>query len=142
MQHTPLLNSPKTNTHKKDSVMTLLIIFLLVLIGLVAGIFSGLIGIGGAIIIIPSLIFLLGMDQYQAQGTSLAVMLPPIGLLAAYNYYKAGALNWKYALIISATFLIGGYFGSRIALNIPQVVLRKILAVILALIAIKLFWSK
>ncbi len=122
--------------------MTLAIIFLLILIGLVAGIFSGLIGIGGAIIIIPSLIFLLGMDQYQAQGTSLAVMLPPIGLLAAYNYYKAGALNWKYALVISAAFLIGGYFGSKMALHIPEVILRKVLAVILVFIAVKLFLSK
>ncbi len=122
--------------------MTLLIFVLLVLIGLVAGIFSGLIGIGGAIIIIPSLIFLMGMNQYQAQGTSLAVMLPPIGLLAAYNYYKAGALNWKYALIIAAAFFIGGYFGSKIALSIPQVILKKVLAVILALIAVKLFLSK
>ena len=122
--------------------MTLAIIFLLILIGLVAGVFSGLIGIGGAIIIIPSLIFLLGMDQYQAQGTSLAVMLPPIGLLAAYNYYKAGALNWKYALVISAAFLIGGYFGSKMALHIPEVILRKVLAVILVFIAVKLFLSK
>ncbi len=122
--------------------MTIPVVLLLILIGLVAGVFSGLIGIGGAIIIIPSLVFLMGMDQYQAQGTSLAVMLPPIGLLAAYNYYKAGALNWKYALIISAAFLAGGYFGSKIALNIPQVVLKKVLAVILALIAIKLFWTK
>ena len=122
--------------------MTLTVLIILILIGLIAGIFSGLIGIGGAIIIIPSLIFLLGMDQYQAQGTSLAVMLPPIGLLAAYNYYKAGALNWKYAMIIATAFLIGGYFGSRLTLQIPEIVLRKVLAVILALIAIKLFLSK
>jgi len=85
--------------------MTFTILIILILIGLVAGIFSGLIGIGGAIVIIPSLIFLLGMQQYEAQGTSLAVMLPPIGLLAAYNYYKAGALNWKYAMVIAVAFL-------------------------------------
>jgi len=117
-------------------------IIILILIGLVAGVFSGLIGIGGAIIIIPSLIFFLGMHQYEAQGTSLAVMLPPIGLLAAYNYYKAGALNWKYALVISAAFLIGGYFGSKLALHIPQILLRKVLAIILAAIAFKLFFTK
>jgi len=122
--------------------MTFTILIILILIGLVAGIFSGLIGIGGAIVIIPSLIFLLGMQQYEAQGTSLAVMLPPIGLLAAYNYYKAGALNWKYAMVIAAAFLIGGYFGSKLTLNIPQIILRKFLAVILALIALKLFLSK
>ena len=122
--------------------MTFAVILLLIIIGLVAGIFSGLIGIGGAIIIIPSLIFLLGMDQYQAQGTSLAVMLPPIGLLAAYNYYQAGALNWKFALVIASAFLIGGYFGSKMALHIPEVILRKVLALFLVFIAIKLFFSK
>jgi len=122
--------------------MTISVFIILILIGLVAGVFSGLIGIGGAIIIIPSLIFLLGMHQYEAQGTSLAVMLPPIGLLAAYNYYKAGALNWKYALIIAMAFLIGGYFGSKLTLQIPQIILRKVLAVILVLIALKLFLSK
>ncbi len=122
--------------------MTFAVILLLIIIGLVAGIFSGLIGIGGAIIIIPSLIFLLGMDQYQAQGTSLAVMLPPIGLLAAYNYYQAGALNWKFALVIASAFLIGGYFGSKMALHIPEVILRKVLALFLVFIAIKLFLSK
>jgi uncharacterized membrane protein YfcA len=122
--------------------MTLLIFIILIFIGLIAGIFSGLIGIGGAIIIIPSLIFLLGMNQYEAQGTSLAVMLPPIGLLAAYNYYKAGALNWKYALIIATAFLIGGYFGAKLTLHIPQLILRKVLALILVMVAIKLFFSK
>jgi len=122
--------------------MTFPIVILLILIGLVAGIFSGLIGIGGAIIIIPSLIFLLGMNQYEAQGTSLAVMLPPIGLLAAYNYYKAGALNWKFALVIALAFLIGGYFGSKLTLHIPEVILRKVLAVILVVVAVKLFLSK
>ena len=122
--------------------MTITVFIILILIGLVAGIFSGLIGIGGAIVIIPSLIFFLGMHQYEAQGTSLAVMLPPIGLLAAYNYYKAGALNWKYALIIAAAFLIGGYFGSKLTLHIPEIILRKALAVILVLIALKLFLSK
>ena len=87
--------------------MTIVTLMILILIGLVAGIFSGLIGIGGAIIIIPSLIFFLGMSQFDAQGTSLGVMLPPIGLLAAWNYYKAGAMNWKYALIIAGAFLSG-----------------------------------
>ncbi len=122
--------------------MSLSIIVILILIGLVAGILSGLIGIGGAIIIIPALVFILGMDQYQAQGTSLAVMLPPIGLLAALSYYKEGALNLKYALIIAGAFLIGGFIGSKFALNIPEALLRKIFAVILLVIALKMFFSK
>ncbi len=117
-------------------------VIILILIGLIAGIFSGLIGIGGALIIIPALIFILHMDQYSAQGTSLAIMLPPIGLLAAYNYYKAGALNLQYAMIIAAAFIIGGYFGSKMALSIPVDTLRKVFAIVLIFIALRMLWSK
>lgn len=122
--------------------MSASIFIILILIGLVAGVFSGIIGIGGAIIIIPALVFILGMDQYTAQGTSLAVMLPPIGLLAALSYYKEGAVNLKYALIIAGAFLIGGFIGSKFALSIPEALLRKIFAVILLAIALKMFFSK
>ncbi|HOI33203.1 MAG TPA: sulfite exporter TauE/SafE family protein, partial [Bacteroidales bacterium] len=118
--------------------MTVYTVILLLLIGLVAGVFSGLIGIGGALIIIPALIFILHMDQHTAQGTSLAIMLPPIGLLAAYNYYKAGALNLQYALIIAGAFFIGGYLGSKFALSIPLDTLRKIFAIVLLVIALKM----
>lgn len=122
--------------------MNALLIITLIIIGLVAGIFSGLIGIGGAIIIIPALVFILGMSQHEAQGTSLALMLPPIGILAAYNYWKADALNLKYALIIAAAFIIGGYIGSRIALEIPVENLRKIFAIALIIIALNLLLKK
>jgi len=122
--------------------MTYTVILILVLIGLVAGGFSGLIGIGGAIIIIPSLMYFLGMNQYSAQGTSLGIMLPPIGILAAWSYYKEGALNFQYAMIIAAAFIIGGYIGSRFALNIPEAMLRKVFAVVLAIIAVKMFLTK
>ncbi len=122
--------------------MSTSIVLLLILIGLVAGVFSGMIGIGGAIIIIPALIYLLHLDQHTAQGTSLAIMLPPIGLLAVINYYKAGAMNLKFALIIAVAFLVGGYFGSRIALNIPVESLRKVFATVLFLIALRMFFVK
>jgi len=91
---------------------------------------------------IPALVLILGMDQYSAQGTSLAIMLPPIGLLAAWNYYKAGALDLRYAMIIAGAFFIGGYFGSKFALGIPEVILRKVFAAILLVIAVKMFFSK
>ena len=84
------------------SISTLL---LLILIGLSAGLLSGVVGVGGGIIIIPLLMLLIGLDQHQAQGTSLAVMLPPIGILAAWNYHKAGFVEWKYAMIIIAFLL-------------------------------------
>lgn len=122
--------------------MTITTLIILLLIGLVAGIFSGMIGIGGAIIIIPALIFILHMDQHTAQGTSLAIMLPPIGLLAAYNYFKAGALNLQYAMIIAAAFFVGGYLGSKLAVSIPVDALRRIFAIVLILLAVKLLWYK
>ncbi len=122
--------------------MTITTLIILLLIGLVAGIFSGMIGIGGAIIIIPALIFILHMDQHTAQGTSLAIMLPPIGLLAAYNYFRAGALNLQYALIIAAAFFVGGYLGSKFAVSIPVDALRRIFAIVLILLAVKLLWYK
>ena len=122
--------------------MNLTTFIILIVIGLLAGIFSGMVGLGGAVIMIPSLVFLLGMSQYMAQGTSLAVMLPPIGILAAWNYWKAGELNLKYALIIAGAFIIGGYIGSRFALEIPVQSLRKIFAIALVIIAINMFFIK
>ena len=103
---------------------------------------AGMLGIGGAIIMIPALVFLLGITQLTAQGTSLAVMLPPIGIIAAYNYYKAGQVNIKYAIILAIFFLVGSYFGSKLALNIPQPLLKKIFGVLLLLVAAKMLLSK
>ena len=114
--------------------MNITTLIILIVIGLVAGVFSGLIGLGGAVIMIPALIFFLGMSQYGAQGTSLGVMLPPIGILAAYNYWKAGELNLTYAMIIAGAFIIGGYFGSKFAMNIPVNTLRKIFAIALIVV--------
>ncbi|HRY98908.1 MAG TPA: sulfite exporter TauE/SafE family protein [Bacteroidales bacterium] len=115
---------------------------ILILLGLAAGILGGLIGVGGGIIIIPGLILLLGMSQHMAQGTSLAVMLPPIGLLAVYNYYKAGEINLKYAAIIATAFLIGGYFGSKIALGIPMDTLRKVFGFFLVLMGLQMAFGR
>ena len=122
--------------------MTTSTIIILIAIGLFAGIFSGMIGLGGGLIIIPALMYLLHLDQHTAQGTSLAIMLPPIGLMAAYNYYKAGALNIQFAAVIAIAFFVGGYFGSRWALNMPEALLRKIFAVTLIVVAIKMLWTK
>lgn len=115
---------------------------LLVIIGLAAGVLGGLLGIGGGIIMIPAMIFLLGFSQYQANGTSLAVMLPPIGIFAAYNYYQAGHVNLKYALIIAVAFMAGSFVSSKLALTIPETALKKIFSVLLLLIAVKMFFSK
>lgn len=122
--------------------MSTSLLLVLILIGIFTGFMAGMLGIGGAIIMIPALVFLLGMTQQTAQGTSLAVMLPPIGILAAYNYYKAGEVNLKFALILAAAFLIGSYFGSKLALQVPQHLLKKIFGVLLLLVAIKMLFSK
>jgi len=111
-------------------------------IGIITGVMAGMLGIGGAIIMIPALVFLLGISQQSAQGTSLAVMLPPVGIIAAYNYYKAGHVNIKFAIILAVCFLVGSYFGSKLALNLPQSVLKKIFGVLLLLVAARMLLSK
>jgi uncharacterized protein len=121
--------------------MDLETILILILIGLVTGAVGGMLGIGGALILIPALIYFVGFSQHEAIGTSLAVMLPPIGLFAAYNYYKAGQVNIKYALIIAAAFMIGSYFTSRLALKMPENLIRKIFSVFIILIAIRMFFQ-
>jgi len=122
--------------------MSTSVLLLLIVIGIVTGFMAGMLGIGGAIIMIPALVFFLGLSQHTAQGTSLAVMLPPIGILAAYNYYKAGQVNIKFALILAAAFIVGSYFGSKLAINIPQPLLKKIFGVLLLLVAVKMLFSK
>ena len=122
--------------------MNLTTIIILVIIGLMAGVFGGMFGVGGAIIMIPALVYFLGVDQHTAQGTSVAIMLPPIGLFAAYNYYKAGQVNIWYAVIIAVTFLVGGYFGSKIALALPENLMKKIFGILLILVALRMIFSK
>ena len=115
---------------------------ILILIGLMAGVFGGIFGIGGAIIMIPAMVYFLGVDQHTAQGTSLAVMLPPIGLFAAYNYYKAGQVNLWYAVIIAVSFMFGGDFGSKIALNLPEQIMKKVFGIFLIIMALRLIFTK
>src|SRR5659263_44507 len=111
--------------------MSISMLLLLLGIGIITGVMAGMLGIGGAIIMITALVFFMGFSQQMAQGTSLAVMLPPIGILAAYNYYKAGEVNIKFAIILAVAFLIGSYFGSKLALTLPQAALKKIFGVLL-----------
>jgi hypothetical protein len=117
-------------------------IFLYILLGVVAGIFSGLIGIGGAIIIIPVLVLLFGLSQHTAQGTTLALMVPPIGLLAAWTYYKAGFVDLKIAGLICIGFFLGGLIGAKFAAKIPDDILRKIFGMVLFLASLKMIFFK
>ena len=122
--------------------MSLTTVLILVMIGLMAGVFGGMFGVGGAIIMIPALVYFLGADQQLAQGTSVAIMLPPIGLFAAYNYYKAGQVNIWWAVIIAVSFMVGGYFGSKIALSLSENLLRKLFAVLLIILAIRMMFLR
>ena len=114
----------------------------LIIIGLLAGILSGLVGVGGGIIMIPLLIILLGLTQHQAQGTALFAMLPPIGILAAMNYFKQGYVKSEYAVVIALSFVIGGYFGSKLSLSLPPQTVRRIFGVVMLIGGFKLIFSK
>ena len=123
--------------------MTLTTIIILIIIGLAAGILSGLVGVGGGIIMVPLFVLFLGLTQHNAQGLSLAVMLPPVTFLAVYNYHKAGGgIDWKVAIIVSVLFIIGGFIGSKIALQIDQRMLKRIFGVAMLIVAIKLIFTK
>jgi len=118
-------------------------IVLLVAVGLIAGMLSGLVGLGGGVIIVPALVFILGFSQHQATGTSLGILLLPAGIFAVMNYYKKGYIDVKVVLILFVGFLVGGYLGSRMSLSLPEGTLKKIFAVALILIAGKvLFFDK
>ena len=114
---------------------------LLILIGLAAGVISGMVGVGGGIVMVP-LLLLLGITQHQAQGTSLAVLALPVTFLAAYNYYQKGHVDWKFALVIAIFFVIGGFIGSKFAISVDQKILKKIFGFILLIAAGQLFFSK
>lgn len=115
----------------------------LLAVGLVAGFMSSMVGIGGGIIIVPALVFLFGMTQKMAQGTSLAMLSLPVAFIGAFNYYKEGQVNWKMALLLAATFIIGGYLGSKVVLGLDMAIVKKIFAVFMIVIAIKyLFFDK
>jgi len=121
--------------------MDLSTFFILVLIGVTAGIMSGFVGVGGGIIIVPALVYVLGLSQFEAQGTSILLMIPPIGILAAMNYYKADAVNWKYAAIIAATFVVGGYIGSKLSLKMDETLVKLIFGIIMLIAAVKMIIS-
>lgn len=113
-----------------------------ILSGFLAGTLSGLLGIGGATIIIPSLVFLAKFDQKLAQGTTIFLMVFPVGLLAAIEYFKAGYVRVKEGILIAICFFIGGFIGSKIALKLDSAILQKLFAIFLLLVALKMFFGK
>ena len=120
--------------------MTTQTILILVIIGVAAGILGGLVGVGGGIIIVPSLVYFLSFSQKSAQGTSLGLLLLPVGILGVLQYYKQGHVDFKVVTIIAIGFLAGSYFGSKIALSLPQETVKKIFAIMLLLIGFKMLF--
>lgn len=110
----------------------------LILIGIAAGFLGGMVGIGGGVIIVPALVLLLGITQHNAQGISLAMMLFPVGILGVINYYKKGNVDFKYAGLIAAGFLLGSYLGSKFSLSLPQDTVKKIFAIVMIILAVRM----
>ena len=117
-------------------------VVLIALIGAAAGLLGGMLGLGGAIIIIPALVMILGYSQQMAQGTALIMMVLPVGALAAFQYYQKGFVDVKASLILAAFFFVGGYFGAKFATQIPQDISKKTFAVMLVGIAIEMWFQK
>jgi len=117
-------------------------IFAFIILGIVAGAMSGLVGIGGGIIIIPALVFLFGLTQQEAQGTTLALLVPPIGIFAAWTYYKQGYVDLKIAALICIGFVLGSIISSRVAVRLPTVMLMRIFGGFLLIMGAKLLWGK
>ena len=115
---------------------------LLIIVGLLAGILSGFVGVGGGIIMVPALIWLLGYNQHQAQGTSLAVLMLPVVFLAVRNYWKEGLIDWKVVGVIAAAFVAGGYLGSKGALALPTDTVKRVFGVVMLFVALKLMLGK
>lgn len=117
-------------------------IIILLGIGLLAGFLSGLVGIGGGIVVVPLLVFFLGFSQHNAQGTTLFMFLIPIGFLGVYNYYKSGFVDYKTSLVMAITFIVGSYIGSKLAISLDQQIVKKFFGVIILFISLKLIFGK
>lgn len=116
-------------------------ILILAIIGFCAGMLSGFVGVGGGVIIVPALVFFLGLSHHEAQGTSLFVLMMPVVALAVLNYWRAGNVNWKFGLIIAMTFILGGFFGSKLSLKISPGVVKLVFGIFMAYVSFKLIVS-
>lgn len=119
------------------------VIIILLFVGVCAGILGGLVGVGGGIIIVPALVYFLGFSQLNAQGTSLALIMFPVGILGVMQYYKQGYVDFHSVLYLAIGFVAGSLIGSKISLSLPQETVKKIFAILMIIIAIKmLFFDK
>ncbi len=144
LNYHPFRNSVNVSTPQQALASGIIpaMTFLYILLGLVVGVFSGIVGIGGGILIVPALVYLFHMNQHKAQGTSIAALLAPVGALAFWQYYKAGNADLQAGLLISLGFLVGGYFGGVWAQHIPEVALRRVFGILVVTVGIKLLLGK
>jgi hypothetical protein len=117
-------------------------ILILLALGLVAGVLSGMVGIGGGIILVPALIYFFGFSQHCAQGTVLFMFLMPIGILGAFNYWQAGHIDWKVACIMASTFVLGSFAGSKLAISIDAQTLKRVFGAVIFLLSLKMMFGK
>ena len=128
---------------KQKTTMDTQTLIILIIIGIAAGMLGGMVGVGGGIIIVPALVFFLGFSQKMAQGTSLGILLLPVGILGVIQYYKEGYVDMRVVLLISTGFFLGSFLGSKLALSLSQETVKKIFAILLIIVAVKmLFFDK
>ncbi len=125
---------------KKTDHMDTQTIIILIMVGMGAGILSGMVGVGGGIIIVPALVYFLGFSQMSAQGTSLALIMLPVGFLGVIQYYKLGHIDYSVVLILAIGFIAGSFFGSKFSLSLPQETVKKVFAVLMIVIAVKMLF--
>jgi uncharacterized membrane protein YfcA len=116
-------------------------LLILVIVGLLAGALSGFVGVGGGIIIVPAMIYFMNMNQMQAQGVSLALLMLPVGILGVMNYYKAGHIQFSYVLIMAVGFVLGNYFGSKYAMKVPEHKIKFLFALLMLYVAVQMLWK-
>ncbi len=131
-----------TATFRRQKGGLMINIILYIILGLAAGVFGGIFGIGGGLILVPAMTFFFGMTQHQAQGTSLAILVPPIGILAAWRYYQNGHVDLTMAGFICLGFLFGGLFGANLAQTVSDPALKKLFGIFLLLVSINMIFSK
>ena len=116
-------------------------IVILLMVGLMAGALSGFVGVGGGIIIVPAMIYFMNMNQMQAQGISLALLMLPVGVLGVVNYYKAGHIQFSYVLLMAVGFIVGNYFGSKYAMRVPEHKIKFFFSVLMLYVAVQMLWK-
>ena len=125
---------------KQKTTMDTQTLIILIIIGIAAGMLGGMVGVGGGIIIVPALVFFLGFSQKMAQGTSLGILLLPVGILGVIQYYKEGYVDMRVVLLISTGFFLGSLLGSKLALSLSQETVKKIFAILLIIVAVKMLF--